>query len=80
MTTSDNWRKSSYSGSGDGNACVEIANSRTHIAIRDSKAPARATLTFPVGVFTRFVEALTVPHAGRLPTACVVSGSGYVAR
>ncbi|MFE9169427.1 DUF397 domain-containing protein [Streptomyces kebangsaanensis] len=58
MTTPDNWRKSSYSGSGDGNACVEIANSPTHTAIRDSKAPARATLTFPAGAFTAFIEAL----------------------
>ncbi|MET7795048.1 DUF397 domain-containing protein [Micrococcus luteus] len=36
----DNWRKSSYSGPDDGNECVEIANSPTHIAIRDSKTPA----------------------------------------
>ena len=54
----DNWRKSSYSGPDDGNECVEIANSTTHIAIRDSKAPARATLTFPAGAFTPFVESL----------------------
>ncbi|WP_344599519.1 DUF397 domain-containing protein [Streptomyces glaucus] len=54
----DNWRKSSYSGPDDGNACVEIATSPTRISIRDSKAPARATLTFPVGAFTLFVEAL----------------------
>ncbi|GHI07984.1 toxin-antitoxin system, toxin component [Streptomyces cellostaticus] len=53
-----NWRKSSYSGPGDGNECVEIANSPTHIAIRDSKAPARATLTFPADAFTPFIEAL----------------------
>ncbi|WP_406172755.1 DUF397 domain-containing protein [Streptomyces sp. NBC_00996] len=54
----DNWRKSSYSGEGDGNECVEIANTLTHIAVRDTKAPARATLTFPTGAFTTFVEAL----------------------
>ncbi|MGX4691740.1 DUF397 domain-containing protein [Streptomyces sp. JNUCC 63] len=54
----DTWRKSSYSGPGDGNECVEIANSPTHIAIRDSKAPARATLTFPAGAFSAFVQAL----------------------
>ncbi|WP_053744940.1 DUF397 domain-containing protein [Streptomyces sp. NRRL WC-3618] len=56
MTIPENWRKSSYSGSGDGNACLEIANSRTRIAVRDSKAPARAPLTFPVGAFAPFVE------------------------
>ncbi|MFF4502438.1 DUF397 domain-containing protein [Streptomyces sp. NPDC001401] len=54
----DNWRKSSYSEGGDGNECVEIANSVTHVAVRDSKTPARATLTFPAGAFTTFVKAL----------------------
>ncbi|MFG2119181.1 DUF397 domain-containing protein [Streptomyces sp. NPDC048710] len=54
----ENWRKSSYSGEGDGNDCVEIANSPSHVAVRDTKAPSRATLTFPAGVFTPFIEAL----------------------
>ncbi|MEU6523777.1 DUF397 domain-containing protein [Streptomyces sp. NPDC046924] len=54
----DTWRKSSYSGPGDGNECVEIANSPTHIAVRDSKAPSGATLAFPAGAFSTFVEAL----------------------
>ncbi|MGC9536825.1 DUF397 domain-containing protein [Streptomyces sp. UG1] len=52
----DNWRKSSYSGPDDGNNCVEIANSPTHIAVRDSKTPARATLTFPAGAFAAFLD------------------------
>ncbi|MEU3335049.1 DUF397 domain-containing protein [Streptomyces sp. NPDC002144] len=54
----DNWRKSSYSGPGDGNECVELASTPTHIALRDSKAPTRATLTFPAPAFTTFLEAL----------------------
>jgi hypothetical protein len=58
MGTPENWRKSSYSGPGDGDSCVEIAHSSTHVAVRDSKAPARATLTFPVDAFTPFLEAL----------------------
>ena len=58
------WRNSSYSGPSDGNECVEIANSPTHVSIRDSKAPARATVTFPAGAFAAFVEALKTP-AGR---------------
>ena len=64
MATPGNWRKSSYSGSGDGNACVEIANHRTHIAIRDSKTPARAPLSFPTAAFAAFIEALKIksPH------------------
>ncbi|WP_328358744.1 DUF397 domain-containing protein [Streptomyces sp. NBC_00445] len=58
MDTPDNWRKSSYSGPGDGDSCVEIANSPTHIAIRDSKTPAGATLTFPTGAFAAFLDNL----------------------
>ena len=58
MDTRDRWRKSSYSGAGDGNSCVEIANRPTRIAIRDSKAPARATLTFPAEAFTAFIDGL----------------------
>lgn len=54
----DTWRKSSYSGPGDGNECVEIANSPTHIAVRDSKTPSGATVTFPAGAFSTFVRAL----------------------
>ncbi|MGC4912035.1 DUF397 domain-containing protein [Streptomyces albogriseolus] len=57
----DNWRKSSYSGPGDGNECVEIATSDSHTAVRDSKAPARATLTFSDAAFTEFVSALKKP-------------------
>ncbi|MET7973901.1 DUF397 domain-containing protein [Streptomyces mirabilis] len=63
MTAPDNWRKSSYSGEGDGNECVEVANSPTHIAIRDSKTPARATLTVPTGVFITFIDALKTTHS-----------------
>ncbi|MBK6013587.1 DUF397 domain-containing protein [Streptomyces sp. MBT53] len=54
----DNWRKSSYSGEGDGNSCVEIANTPTRIAVRDTKTPFSATLTFLAPAFTAFVEAL----------------------
>ncbi|MBX9396950.1 DUF397 domain-containing protein [Streptomyces sp. TRM72054] len=54
----DNWRKSSYSGPDDGNNCVEIANTPTHTAIRDSKAPTRSSLTFPTEAFATFIRAL----------------------
>ncbi|MEV5144051.1 DUF397 domain-containing protein [Streptomyces sp. NPDC052727] len=65
MTTLDNWRKSSYSGEGDGNACVEISTTPTHTSVRDSKTPTRATLTFPTPAFTTFLEAVKTyqrPH------------------
>ncbi|MFI0540527.1 hypothetical protein RKD19_003870 [Streptomyces canus] len=53
-----NWRKSSYSDGGDGNTCVEIAPLPDHIAVRDSKAPTRATLTFPAPAFTALIDHL----------------------
>lgn len=62
MTAPAQWKKSSFSGGGEGNDCVEIANLRTHIAIRDSKTPTTATLTFPPAPFTAFLEALKSPH------------------
>ncbi|MES9524795.1 DUF397 domain-containing protein [Streptomyces capoamus] len=58
MLTPDIWRKSSFSGGGQGDACVEVADRRTHISVRDSKAPARATLSFPARAFVSFIEAL----------------------
>ncbi|MEX1653470.1 DUF397 domain-containing protein [Streptomyces pseudovenezuelae] len=41
------WKKSSYSGGGEGNDCVEIAVHPTHISIRDSKVVAGTTVTRP---------------------------------
>ncbi|MFC8345939.1 DUF397 domain-containing protein [Streptomyces sp. NPDC057280] len=58
MDTPGIWRKSSYSGGGEGNACVEVVDRHTHIAIRGSKAPTRATLSFPLTTFTAFIEAV----------------------
>ncbi|MFB7594573.1 DUF397 domain-containing protein [Streptomyces sp. NPDC056160] len=53
-----NWRKSTYSDGGEGDTCVEIAALTTRIAVRDSKAPARAMLSFPAPSFAAFVEAV----------------------
>ncbi|MEV7385657.1 MULTISPECIES: DUF397 domain-containing protein [unclassified Streptomyces] len=58
MTAPTPWKKSSYSGGGEGNDCVEVADTDTHISIRDSKDPAAGTLTFPVGSFGPFIDAL----------------------
>ncbi|WP_106434035.1 DUF397 domain-containing protein [Streptomyces sp. e14] len=58
MFTPTTWRKSSYSGGGEGNDCVEIADAPARIAVRDSKTPARATLTFPAPAFLTFLETL----------------------
>ena len=52
-----NWRKSTYSDGGEGDTCVEIAEAGPRIAVRDSKAPARASL-FPAPVFTALIDHL----------------------
>ncbi|MEU9977614.1 DUF397 domain-containing protein [Streptomyces sp. NPDC051014] len=60
--TPDNWRRSSHSGSGDGNNCVEVAHNPTRISVRDSKTtPADATLVFPAAAFAPFLDALKSP-------------------
>ncbi|MER6103397.1 DUF397 domain-containing protein [Streptomyces sp. NPDC001832] len=58
MMSPNAWQKSSYSGGGQGDACVEVAHRHTRIFIRDSKVPARAALSVPAGAFTTFIEAL----------------------
>ncbi|WP_320778367.1 DUF397 domain-containing protein [Streptomyces sp. CRN 30] len=52
------WRKSTYSGGGEGNSCVEIAGSATRVAIRDSKAPDRVMLSVRASSFVIFVESV----------------------
>ncbi|WP_042176832.1 DUF397 domain-containing protein [Streptomyces sp. NBRC 110035] len=52
------WQRPSFSGSGDGNNCVEIALLSARIAIRDSKNLSRGTVTIPVGSFTALVQSL----------------------
>ncbi|MEU6392018.1 DUF397 domain-containing protein [Streptomyces sp. NPDC046939] len=59
------WRKSSYSGGGDGNNCVEVAALSAHVAVRDSKAPDRGVLAVSGAVFGAFVEGL---KARSMPT------------
>ncbi|UPZ29561.1 DUF397 domain-containing protein [Streptomyces sp. LRE541] len=61
MLTPNIWKKSSFSGGGQGDACVEVAHRRTHIAIRDSKTSAGVALTFPTEAFVPFVGALKSP-------------------
>ncbi|WP_055693559.1 DUF397 domain-containing protein [Streptomyces prasinopilosus] len=65
MTAPTQWRKSSYSGGGEGNDCVEIADLGGHIVIRDSKRLSRASFSVPTLAFTTFVGALR-ERRGRL--------------
>jgi hypothetical protein len=50
------WYKSSYSG-GD-NACVEVGVTAAGPAVRDSKQPTGATLTFGSESFASFIASL----------------------
>jgi Domain of unknown function (DUF397) len=50
------WRKSSHS-SGSG-ACVEVAELRTAIAVRDSKDPDGPKLVFPAADWQAFTDAV----------------------
>lgn len=53
------WRKSSYSGQEQGEACVEVADSiPTLIPVRDSKTPLARALTFTPDAWCAFVVAL----------------------
>ncbi|HWE87887.1 MAG TPA: DUF397 domain-containing protein [Pseudonocardiaceae bacterium] len=47
MTSSNVWRKSSYSNGGTQNTCVELANNLA--AVRDSKNPTGPTLRVNLG-------------------------------
>ncbi|MBE8477819.1 DUF397 domain-containing protein [Streptomyces justiciae] len=58
MLTPDTWTKASYSGGGQGDACVEVTDRHTHIAIRDSKDPTQGTLSFLPATFTTFIDAV----------------------
>ncbi|MFD0314877.1 DUF397 domain-containing protein [Streptomyces flavalbus] len=61
MTTLSPWKKSSFSGGGEGNDCVEIADFPNGVAIRDSKGPAYGMLTFSPGAFASFLNTLKPP-------------------
>ncbi|MEV8428220.1 DUF397 domain-containing protein [Streptomyces sp. HUAS 31] len=55
MLTAIQWRKSSYSGD-QGGECVEVGESRTSVAIRDSKNTAGPMLAFEPATFTAFLD------------------------
>ncbi|MFJ9414479.1 DUF397 domain-containing protein [Streptomyces sp. NPDC101227] len=49
------WFKSSYI-CGEGNSCVEVADLRGQVAIRDSKKPAGRVLAFRATAFAAFID------------------------
>ncbi|MFB7246109.1 DUF397 domain-containing protein [Streptomyces populi] len=58
MTTPDSWQKSSFSGSGDGNNCVELASTPGLVHLRESDTPATriSTAPGPLAHFLRHIK------------------------
>lgn len=50
MPSSINWQKSSFSGTGDDNNCVELTASPSRIHLRESETPAAVLTTTPARV------------------------------
>jgi hypothetical protein len=53
----DGWRKSSRSGSGDGNNCVEVAFADFAVGVRDSKDSGGTPLVFSPAAWRMFRRA-----------------------
>ncbi|MEU7421186.1 DUF397 domain-containing protein [Streptomyces antibioticus] len=47
MDVPSTWQKSSFSGSGDGNACLELTATPTTLHLRESDTPATILTTTP---------------------------------
>lgn len=62
MTTPDNWQKSSFSGSGDGNNCLELAGTPTTFHLRESDTPATILTTTPTAL-ALLLEAIRIDAA-----------------
>jgi hypothetical protein len=50
MTTHKDWQKSSYSGYGDGNNCLELAATPTTLHLRESDTPDIHLTTTPTAL------------------------------
>ncbi|HEX5401204.1 MAG TPA: DUF397 domain-containing protein [Pseudonocardiaceae bacterium] len=57
-TTNAVWRKSSRSGGGNGDNCVEITQLAEVVAVRDSKNPTGPTLAWSGPTWRSFVDQL----------------------
>lgn len=66
MTTAAQWQKSSFSGGGEGNDCIELASTPTIIHLRESDTPNTAVTT----TLTPLTHLLHGIKAGRLRSDC----------
>ncbi|MEV8344674.1 DUF397 domain-containing protein [Streptomyces niveus] len=58
------WRKSSYSGGGNGE-CLEVADGHPVVPVRDSKFAHGPALVFPAADWSSFVVAVKAGTLGR---------------
>ncbi len=59
------WRKSSFSTAG--NDCVEVGQTRSGCAVRDSKDPGAGHLAFSAATWAAFLADVKRRHPGRRP-------------
>ncbi|MFJ4423094.1 DUF397 domain-containing protein [Streptomyces bobili] len=57
MTAPKNWQKSSFSGGGDGDNCLELASTPTTFHLRESDTPATILTTTPTPL-THLLDAI----------------------
>lgn len=60
----DAWVKSSFSGTGSGSDCVEVAPLQGGRAVRDSKNPSGPKLCFTDGQWAAFVQGVQAEEPG----------------
>ncbi|MFJ9585521.1 DUF397 domain-containing protein [Streptomyces acidicola] len=48
MTTAAQWQKSSFSGGGEGNDCIELTSASATIHLRESDTPHTGVTTAPI--------------------------------
>ncbi|WP_406476879.1 DUF397 domain-containing protein [Streptomyces sp. NBC_01615] len=62
MTTPESWQKSSFSGGGDGDACIELASTPDTIHLRESDIPAThiTTAHTPLAALLHHIKAGTL--------------------
>jgi hypothetical protein len=74
-----NWRKTSYSGQSGGN-CVEVADDKSRVLVRDTKNKAGVVLTFSAGAWRKFAKEVKRSLASALDqlTGEALSFSGSV--
>lgn len=56
-STPSNWRKSSYSGN-QGGDCVEVADTDTHVLVRDTQNRSLGQLSFPSSAWRALLSSL----------------------